>query len=116
MEAELLKEAAITNPAAGKPGTFTVRTALYPVENKAECLAVITAVYERNGRIVELAENAAAVTVKLLLPVDAPCQLVYVTIDEMTQEQVLIPVEYSVENGNMVFTVNQLGLFLLIAE
>lgn len=28
----------------------------------------------------------------------------------------LLPVEYTVENGQLIFTVNQLGLFLLIAE
>ena len=116
IEAKVLKQAAITNPAANKSGTFIARAALYPVENSMEYLAVVTAVYERNGHIVELTENAAAVTVNLPLPVNEPCQLVYVTTDEATMEQVLIPVEYTIENGNIVFTVNHLGLFLLIAE
>ena len=115
-EVAIQKQAAIANPAANKPGKFIARAEVAPVEGKAECLAVITAVYERNGHIVELAVDAKPVTVTLPMPVEAPCQLIFATIDEQKQELMLIPVEYTVENGNLVFTVNQLGMFLLIAE
>ena len=115
-EVAIQKQATIANPAASKPGTFIARAEVAPVEGNAECLAVITAVYEGNGHIVDLVKDAKPVTVTLPMPVEAPCRLVFASIDEQTQEHVLIPVEYTVENGNLVFTVDQLGMFLLIAE
>lgn len=110
------KKASISNPAARLPGTPVIRALLNPVADNPQCLAAITAVYERNGRIAPLADDAQPVTVKLPQMTDAPCQLLFASVDEQTQAPRLLPVEYTVENGQLIFTVNQLGLFLLIAE
>ena len=110
------KKASISNPAAKIPGTPVIRALLNPVADNPQCLAAITAVYERNGRIAPLADDAPPVTVKLPQMTDAPCQLLFASVDEQTQAPRLLPVEYTLENGQLIFTVNQLGLFLLIAE
>ncbi len=110
------KKASISDPAAKIPGTSVIRALLNPVADNPQCLAAITAVYERNGRIAPLADNAQPVTVKLPQMTDAPCQLLFASVDEQTQAPRLLPVKYTVENGQLIFTVNQLGLFLLIAE
>ena len=115
-EVALQKQASITNLEANKPGVFIARVEVTPVENNPDCLAVITAVYARNGSIVALEKDSPAVTLTLPMLVEAPCKLVFVTIDELKQEPMWSSVEYTVENGNLVFTVNQLGMFLLIAE
>ena len=77
------------------------------------CIALITAVYERGGRI---SIPDAAVQVTLPMAPEGACTLMHVTADEKTGEQILTPVEFAIENGCMVFTAGQPGLFLLISE
>jgi len=110
------KEASISSLTGKVPGTVIVRALLNPVNGDTQCLAVITAVYERNGRVVTQTDSTAPYTVKLPLPINSSFKLFFITVDEQTQDSAWIPVEYTFENDNLVFTVNQLGMFLLIAE
>lgn len=109
-----LTDAFITDPAARRPGPFIVRMIRKPMGDESKYLAAITAVYEQYGRVMMLSDEDAPVTVHLPLPSDESFRLFFVpqgAAGEADWQQI----EYTVENRYLVFTVSQLGLFLLMA-
>lgn len=79
------------------------------------CIALITAVYERSGKIAS-PEGNAEFTLTLPMELPAGCRLVHVTADPASGAQTETPVEFTAENGKLIFTTRQLGLFLVLAE
>lgn len=114
--AGLITSAYLSIPVANRPGTYVARSHPSPFDNEPDCLAVLTAVYEQSGSILQQEAFETPVTIKIPLPLEGSFRVAFVSTDPVTNQTVLLPVEHTVSDGKLFFTTEQLGLFLLIAE
>ena len=114
---EVVAEADITIVTGSKPGVSLVRMLADPFgADEIRYPAIMTAIFEADGYIADPDQNVTGITV--ILPVDAMAsfKLVFVHMDDATGELVWTDVPYTLENGILTFAVEEMGLFLFVAE
>ena len=116
-ELEAVEAADITIATGSKPGASLVRMLAKPFgADEIRYPVIMTAIFEAEGYIADPAENVTGITVTVPMDDMAAFKLVFVHLDEATNELVWTDVPCTLVNGVLTFTVEEMGLFLFVAE
>lgn len=114
---EAVTDATITLAAGSKPGASLVRMLAQPFgADDARYPVILTAIFEAEGLIAEPAANVSGITVSVPMSTSAAFKLVYVHADDVTGQLIWTDVPCTLANGVLSFTVEEMGLFLFVAE